>query len=176
MKKMKKMKKIIAGDKAISLVDKSKLKFIISKLKTALADEWLAHYQYWVDSKILKGFARKAIAEEFESHANKEKEHAEKLTKRIIELGGTPILNPINIFKHASCGYIVPKLSSTLSLVRDNIKGEQCAIDYYNNLAKELKGVDSITYLLIMSILKDEIEHEEDLRMFIDDAQDSNKD
>lgn len=44
-------------------------KEIVKKLNSALADEWLAYYQYWIGAKIVRGPMREAVAAEFAEHA-----------------------------------------------------------------------------------------------------------
>jgi len=54
---------------------------LIKKLNKALADEWLAYYQYWVGAKVAKGPMRPSVAEELEQHAKEELSHAEKIVE-----------------------------------------------------------------------------------------------
>ncbi|MDY6847197.1 MAG: ferritin-like domain-containing protein, partial [Chloroflexota bacterium] len=61
---------------------------LIKRLNSALADEWLAVYQYWVGSKIITGPMANAVEEELVEHAEEEKEHADLLADRIVTLGG----------------------------------------------------------------------------------------
>lgn len=75
----------------ISKVDHDEL---LKALNEALSEEWLAYYQYWVGALVAKGPMRTSIVAEFMEHANEEYDHANKLGKRIIELGGTPVLDP----------------------------------------------------------------------------------
>jgi bacterioferritin len=70
-------------------------------LNKALADEWLAHYQYWVGSKVVAGPMKDAVITELLQHAAEEMSHAELLTTRIIQLGGTPVLTPSATDAHA---------------------------------------------------------------------------
>ena len=70
------------------------VKELVKLLNKALADEWLAVYQYWAGSKVAVGRMRGIIAKELEEHAKEELEHANKLTDRIIQLGGSPLINP----------------------------------------------------------------------------------
>lgn len=86
-------RKDIMGTKGRAIV-KMDVKEVVKLLNKALADEWLAVYQYWAGSKVAVGRMRGIIAKELEEHANEELEHANKLTERIIQLGGTPILHP----------------------------------------------------------------------------------
>ena len=42
---------------------------LIETLNAALADEWLAYYQYWVGAKVAKGPMRGTVAAELVQHA-----------------------------------------------------------------------------------------------------------
>lgn len=145
------------------------IKELIKLLNKALADEWQAYYQYWVGSKVAVGRMRGIVAEELAEHANEELEHANKLTERIIQLGGTPLLNPEQWKKAANCGYDEPSNPNTKKLLEQNISGEQCAIGVYRKLLKFVEGKDVLTAHLVLEILEDEVKHEEDLEAMLED-------
>ena len=142
---------------------------LVKLLNKAYADEWLATYQYWVGAKVACGRMRGIIAEELEEHAKEEMEHAAILTERIITLGGTPLLKPEEWLKECNCGYDAPTDPQTKTLIKQNIKGEQCAISTYNKILDFVKDKDPITYHLILKILSDEVKHEEDLESILAD-------
>lgn len=143
---------------------------IVDMLNKAYADEWLAYYQYWVGALIVKGPLRPDVQEELNEHAKEELEHAKMLAERIIQLGGTPILDPMKLIKFSNCGYDEPSDPHTLKVVRQNIKGEQCAILTYNAmLEKIMVQKDPVTFHIVRKILQDEIEHEQDLQDLEDD-------
>ena len=141
---------------------------LIELLNKALADEWLAYYQYWIGSKVVKGVTGSTVEKELMEHAEEELKHADMLVNRIIQLGGVPLLDPQEWFKKTNCGYLAPKKSSEKDILNQNIKGERCAIVTYNAILKKIKGKDEITYHMILSIMKDEIEHEEDLEKLLE--------
>jgi len=142
---------------------------LLTLLNQALADEWLAYYQYWVGSKVVKGMMRGAVEAELVEHANEELEHADKLVKRIIQLGGTPLLEPKDWYKKTNCGYETPKKHDVVSILKQNIKGEQCAIKVYDKLLHLTKDKDPITYEMVLDILEDEVEHEDELEAILED-------
>jgi bacterioferritin len=143
---------------------------LITLLNRALADEWLAYYQYWVGAKVAKGPMRPDVQKELEEHANEELEHAGMLAERIIVLGGTPLLSPDDWKKSTNCGYLVPNNPHVKKLLEQNVEGERCAIKFYSELLEKLKkGNDTISFHMIRKILSDEIEHEEDLENLLDD-------
>jgi len=152
--------------KEIVGVDINKL---IDMLNRAYADEWLAYYQYWVGAKVASGRMRGIVAGELEEHANEELEHAKMLTERIITLGGTPLITLDDISKKTNCGYDAPTDPNTVALLKQNIKGEQCAIETYKKILDFVKDKDPITYHMVLEILEDEVEHEEDLESLLSD-------
>ena len=136
---------------------------LVTALNKAYCDEWLAYYQYWVGAKVATGACAPKLIAEMEEHAAEELKHAGKLAKRIIELGGTPILAPQDWYKESTCGYLVPKDSESKMLLAQNLQGERCAIEVYNKLLDMVKDKDPITFHLLRQILEDEVEHEQDL-------------
>ncbi len=142
---------------------------VIELLNKAYADEWLAYYQYWIGAKVVTGQLRGAAERELVEHANEELGHAEMIAERIITLGGIPVLKPEDWYKVANCGYSAPEDPSVKAIIQQNIEGEQCAIDVYNNLLEVVKDKDVVTYKMVLDILEDEIEHEEDLQAILED-------
>ncbi len=146
---------------------------LITELNKALADEWLAYYQYWTGSKVVKGIKREAVVAELVEHANDELRHADMLAERILQLGGDPILEPNKWNELTNCGYEVPSDYASAKIVEQNIKGERCAIEVYSKLYDMVKGKDSVTEEMIKEILNDEVEHEDDLEAIEEDMQDA---
>jgi bacterioferritin len=144
---------------------------LINLLNKALADEWLAYYQYWIGAKVVVGPMRGAVVGELVQHAGDELRHAGMLVERIIQLGGTPLLKPEEWYKETNCGYEAPEDPFIKAILDQNIKGEQCAIDVYTRMLGIVKDKDPITYAMALEILGDEVEHEDDLQSILEDMQ-----
>jgi len=145
---------------------------VIKLLNRAYADEWLAYYQYYIEEKVVTGIMSKSAVTELAEHAADELRHADMIANRIMQLGGTPLLNPKDWFTHTNCGYEEPKNFDVLAILDDAIKGEQCAISTYSNIAEITRDKDIVTYDIVSQILADEVEHEEDLQALYDDIND----
>jgi bacterioferritin len=158
------------GTKGRELLGK-KADEIIERLNKALADEWLAYYQYWTGSKIVVGPMKGEVAAELVEHANDELRHAGMIIDRIIQLGGTPLVSPDQWYKMTNCGYETPDDPNVWKILDQNIKGEQCAIMVYSNLLKQTMQIDPVTYQIVVEILRDEEEHEEDLEGLVEDLE-----
>ncbi len=159
------------GTKGRELI-KGDINEIIGLLNKAFCDEWLAYYQYWVGAQIVKGPMKEAAIAELTEHAADELRHAEMVSQRILQLGGTPVIKPEEWYKYTNCGYDAPSDPFVKKIIEQNIKGEQCAITVYNKLAEYTRDKDIITYNTVLSILQDEVEHEEDLQALIEDFED----
>jgi bacterioferritin len=149
-------------------IDVDKLLVLLNK---AYADEWLAYYQYWLGAKLAKGPMKDAVIAELTQHAADELRHADMLTLRIIQLGGTPVLRPEDWPKFSNCGYDAPEDPFVQKLLEQNIKGEQCAIGVYKALVDLTANKDQVTYNIVLQILQDEVEHEEDLQSLQEDLE-----
>ncbi len=152
------------GRKIIKDLDLDKL---IKLLNKALADEWLAYYQYWIGARVIEGPMSSAVIGELEEHAEDELRHADMLVERIVQLGGTPLLKPEDWYKDTNCGYEAPEDFFVLKILKQNIKGEQCAIETYDKLVELTAGKDIVTYNMVVEIMEDEVEHEEDLEVIL---------
>ncbi len=142
---------------------------VLTLLNKAFSDEWLAYYQYWIGAKIVKGPNKEAVIAELEQHAGDELRHSLMLTTRIIQLGGTPPVRPEDWYKLTNCGYDAPEDPFVEPVLKQNIKGEQCAITTYSSLLEKTKDKDPVTYNIVLQILQDEVEHEEDLQALLED-------
>ncbi len=149
----------------------SDVRDIVNLLNKAYCDEWLAYYQYWIGSKVVKGPNKEAVIGELTLHATEELNHATLLTTRIIQLGGTPITKPQDWYKFTNCGYDAPDDPFIVKVLEQNIKGEQCTIKSYNALMKKTRDKDPVTYNILLTILTQEVEHEEDLQALFEDVE-----
>lgn len=143
---------------------------LITSLNKALADEWLAYYQYWVGAQIIKGVIADKVKKELLEHAGEELKHAVMLAERIIQLGGMPLLEPKEWYDFKVCGYIRPSGTDTKPLLRENLTGEMCAVSGYKKLMAKTEKTDPTTHTMLASILADEEKHVKDLNELLVEA------
>lgn len=156
------------GSKGAEIVEIDVTK-VIELLNKAFADEWLAYYQYWIGAQVVRGPMRASVVAELTQHAQDELRHAQMLSQRIIQLGGTPLLEPKEWYTYTNCGFSAPEDNYVRRVLTQNIEGEQCAIDVYKSLLSTTKDKDLITYDMSLQILNDEVEHEDDLQALLED-------
>ena len=161
---------VYMGRRGVELlgVDVDKL---LKMLNSALAEEWLAYYQYWLGARLMEGPMRSEIEAELLIHADQELGHAVMVVDRIIELDGTPVLTPADWMKHAACEYGAPEDPYVEVILQQNLDGERCAIQRYKELADFTTGKDHATHQMVSTILKDELEHEQEIEDWILDIE-----
>ena len=142
---------------------------LVDLLRRAYCDEWLAYYQYWLGAKLVKGPMKDAVGAELLLHSTEELMHADMIAVRIIQLGGTPVTKPKEWYSLTNCGYDAPDDPFVKTLLEQNIKGEQCAISTYKKLMDITKDADPVTYNMLLTIISQEVEHEEDLQSLLED-------
>lgn len=142
---------------------------LLDLLNAALAEEWLAFYQYWVGSFVVQGPMRDAVQGEFKEHAQEEYNHAQLLAARIIELEGTPVLDPKKWFDLAKCKYLAPTDFGVVPMLGQNVASERCAIRRYQEIATFTNGIDFTTCDMAKHIMAEEEEHEQDLQDYLTD-------
>ncbi|MBN1423260.1 ferritin-like domain-containing protein [Candidatus Fermentibacteria bacterium] len=156
------------GTKGRSIV-KMDIGRVVELLNKAFSDEWLAYYQYWLGAKIVSGPMKDAVIGELMQHAADELRHADMVSTRIIQLGGTPVTTPKGWLELSNCGYDEPADPYVQRILEQNIAGEQCAIGVYQAIIEEVGLKDPVTYNIALQILNDEVEHEEDLQSLLED-------
>lgn len=153
------------GKEGTNIVSKEgvRVHILIDELNKLYCDEWFAYIQYMAGAQVASGMPRPNLLPELEEHAAEELDHAKKLAKRIIELGGTPVIEPKMWYKYSGCGYEAPEDPDSRVILEQNLRSERCAINSYNRLIRILAGRDPVTLKLLVKILEEEIEHEQDL-------------
>ncbi len=152
-------------------IAKLDLETLVNHLNQAYAEEWLAYYQYWLGAKMAAGINRPAVVAEFEEHAAEELKHADWLADRIVQLGGIPALSPEDWMKLSHCKYMPPKNPDVHVLLEQNLEAERCAIGRYEGICDMTHGHDYETFRIAEKILKEEIEHEQEVEDFINDLE-----
>ncbi|MBP7496040.1 MAG: ferritin [Bacteroidales bacterium] len=142
---------------------------LLKKLNAALSEEWLAYYQYWIGARLMEGPMRSEVEPELLLHATQELNHAVLVVNRIIQLGGKPVIHPSEWFKLAACDYDAPTDPYIEVILEQNLKGERCAIKRYQDIAEFTNGKDFNTHQMALTILNEELEHEQDIEDWIND-------
>lgn len=136
-------------------------KVVLKLLNDALATELLCVLRYKFHYFMAKGINSESVKAEFLEHANEEQDHADRIAGRIVQLGGTPELNPDTISQRSHSQYI--EGNTLVEMIKEDLVAERIAIDTYREIIKYLGENDSTTRRLLEDILENEEEHAEDL-------------
>lgn len=141
-------------------------------LENALAEELIAFYQYTMAWPFVKGKERNKLESVLKDNAKDELEdHAYWLLERLDQLNKQPetIKNIDELNKFAKHKYIIPVVTDVKSIIEDNIKAEQGAIETYLELEEFTRDKDIVTHTKIEEILSDEREHLHELEKVLRD-------
>ncbi|GET22660.1 MULTISPECIES: ferritin-like domain-containing protein [Prolixibacter] len=144
---------------------------LIKTLNEALSEEWLAYYQYWIGARVIEGPMRSEVEPELMIHADQELNHAVMVADRIVQLGGTPVLNPAEWVKLSKCKYEEPTDPYIELVLNQNLDAERCAIQRYKDIADFTYGKDHTTYQMATTILNEELEHEQEIEDWLADLE-----
>lgn len=161
----------MARESVLILRKRIDLPGLIGDMNAALSEEWLAFYQYWAGAQVVEGTMRSDVQRELEKHALEEFGHAKLLADRIMQLEGVPVLDPAQWNLLARCKYEAPLDADVINILRQNIRGERCAIIRYEEIATKTNNVDYTTCDMAKRIMADEEEHEQDLQDLLRDVE-----
>jgi bacterioferritin len=134
---------------------------IIKLLNDSLATEIVCVLRYKRHHFTATGLESPAIADEFLVHANEEQAHADKIAKRIVQLGGKPDLNPDTLTSRSHADY--DEQEDLHGMIRANLIAERVAIEAYTQMIELIGDKDHTTRRLIEQILEQEQEHADEL-------------
>ena len=139
---------------------------VIRLLNEALATELVCVLRYKRHYFMAKGIHSDPVKAEFLAHAGEEMAHADRLAKRIVELGGEPNFSPDGLCTRSHAEYVA---GDTLgSMIREDLIAERIAIESYREMIVYLGGDDPTTQQMLKGILASEEEHADDLASLLD--------
>jgi bacterioferritin len=137
------------------------VKQVVAVLNEVLATEIVCVLRYKRHYFTANGIHAQAVAAEFLQHANEEQGHADAVAQRIVQLGGSPNLNPEGLATRSHSQY--DEKASIVEMLREDLVAERIAIETYSEIVRWLGNDDPTTRTLIEGILKVEEEHADDL-------------
>jgi bacterioferritin len=133
----------------------------IKLLNNALATELICTMRYRQHSFAAKGINSEPIAAEFLVHSNEELGHADQIARRIVQLGGSPDLDPASLTGRSHAEYTTCK--TLKQMVEENLFAERIAIESYREMIRFFGDKDSTTRTMLEKILAKEEEHADEL-------------
>jgi bacterioferritin len=135
---------------------------LIKLLNDSLATELVCVLRYKRHHFTAQGLASPKIAEEFMVHAQEEAAHADRLAKRIVQLGGEPDFSPDTLLSRSHAQY--DESPDLKAMIRANLIAERVAIEAYTQIIALIGAKDSSTRRLLEDILADEQGHADELK------------
>jgi bacterioferritin len=149
------------GDGAVTAFYKADRDKVIEVLNEVLATETVCTLRYRNHYFMAKGIHASGVENEFLEHAKEEQDHADRVAKRITELGGRPNLNPEGLAtrSHAQYGTGV-RLED---MIQEDLIAERIAIATYSEIVRWLGSDDPTTRRMMEELLAKEEEHADDM-------------
>lgn len=135
---------------------------VVKLLNDALATELVCTLRYKRHYFTADGVDSSKIADEFLVHANEETGHADKIARRIVQLGGDPDFSPDTLLSRSHAGYDGSK--DLKAMVRANLVAERIAVESYRQMIALIGDKDPTTRRLLEEVLADEEEHADELK------------
>lgn len=145
----------------------------IEILNQALATEIVCILRYKNHHSMARGLEARSVAEEFLEHAREEEDHADRIARRITQLGGNPNYNPEGMLTRAHSQY--QEGESLVEMIKEDLIAERIAIDTYREIIRYFDVHDPTSRRLIEHILAKEEEHAEDLVTLLQELEPSRK-
>ena len=139
---------------------------IVKLLNDSLATELVCVLRYKRHHFMASGVSSAKIAEEFMVHANAESAHADRIAKRIVQLGGEPDFSPDTLLQRSHADY--DESNDLQTMVRVNLVAERIAVESYRQMIALLCNKDPTTRRLLEDILADEEEHADELKDWLE--------
>ena len=98
-------------------------KEVIKLLNAALATEWVCVLRYMRHYYMASGMLADSVKGEFLEHAQQEQGHADKLSERIVQLGGEPNFAPDGLAQRSHAEYVEGTTLETM--IRENLVAER---------------------------------------------------
>ena len=134
---------------------------IIELLNGALATELVCVLRYKRHYFTATGVNSSKIADEFLVHANEESGHADRIARRIVQLGGSPDFSPDSLTSRSHADY--DESADLKDMVNANLVAERIAVESYRQMINLVGELDPTTRRMLEDILADEEEHADEL-------------
>ncbi|HEX2691752.1 MAG TPA: DUF892 family protein [Kofleriaceae bacterium] len=149
------------ADGAVTAFYKADREKVIEVLNDVLATETVCTLRYRSHYFLAKGIHSSGVENEFLQHAQEEQDHADRVAKRITELGGTPNLNPEGLATRSHAQY--GQGGKLEDMIQEDLIAERIAIATYSEVIRWLGADDPTTRRMMEDLLAKEEEHADDM-------------
>lgn len=139
---------------------------VLKLLNAALATELVCVLRYKRHHFMASGLSSPKIAEEFMVHATEESAHADRIARRIVQLGGEPDFSPATLLQRSHADY--NDSNDLQTMVRANLIAERVAVETYRQMIVLIGDKDPTTRRLLEDVLADEEKHADELKDWLE--------
>jgi len=133
----------------------------IEILQSVLATEIVCVLRYTMNAVVAAGISSDAVKNEFDEHANDERDHMRRVAERINQLGGSPNFNPEGLATRSASEYT--EGGNLIEMIKENLVAERIACEHYRELIRYFGDDDPTTRIMLESLLEKEEEHANDM-------------
>jgi bacterioferritin len=139
---------------------------IIKLLNEALATEIVCTLRYKSHYFLASGIHSESVAEEFLEHAHEEEEHADAISRRIVQLQGIPNWSPEGLQARSHAEFV--EGVDLRQMLEENLIAERIAIDTYREMIAYIGTDDPTSRRVLEEVLAQEEEHADDLATLLE--------
>ena len=141
-------------------------------LTRALADEWFAHYNYWLVSQAVRGHWSPDLIRLLRRKSERALARADRLAQRVRELGKEPPAKLGALLDHATDKpFKLPlSLSDAKGLLTAVLDAERTSIRTFEAIRLRASRADALTRRLAEDFLAEAVSEEQELERLIGDA------
>jgi bacterioferritin len=140
-------------------------------LLRAYADEWFAHYNYFFIAHVLHGPSSPPIATLLRRKSDEALVRADRLARRLIELGEQPVPKLTNLNEHASDKpFKLPDdMHDIESLLKAVLDADRTSLRTFQHLHEATRNRDVLTEALVLDMLRQAVAGEQELERLLSD-------
>jgi bacterioferritin len=112
-----------------------------------------------------EGIDGDSVKATFLEYSNEERNHADQVATRIVQLGGEPDFNPEVLGKRSHTQY--KQGTSLTDMIKEDLVAERIAVSSYQEIIRWLANGDPTTRRVMEGLLAEEEEHADDLRSLL---------
>lgn len=142
---------------------------VAAALTHALADEWYAHYNYWLASQAVRGYWSPGLVDLLRSKSRRALARADRLSGRLRELGAEPPAKLNDLLQKASDKpFKLPAdLGDPRAVLKAVLDAERASVRVYAELLAKADGRDALTRRLAEDFLGEAVSGEQELERLL---------
>ena len=145
---------------------------VLDELLRAYADEWFAHYNYFFVAHMVHGPSAPPVAALLRRKSDQALVRADRLSARLIQLGGQPSAKVGDLADSASDKpFKLPDdLGDMEGLLKAVLDADRTSIRTFHHLHELTRNRDAITEALALDMLTQAVDGEQELEMLLSES------